>query len=39
MAFIGKSFIVVGGTGGIGFETSKQLLTQGVDVRHSFQTV
>lgn len=33
MAFVGQSFIVVGGVGGIGFETTKQLLNEGVDVR------
>lgn len=36
MAFVGQSFIIVGGAGGIGFETSKQLLNEGVDVRFAF---
>lgn len=36
MPFVGQSFVVIGGAGGIGFETSKQLLNEGVDVSLAF---
>lgn len=32
MAFAGKTVVFVGAAGGIGFETSKQLLSEGVEV-------
>lgn len=33
MSFVGKVAVVVGGAGGIGSETARHLLLQGVDVR------
>lgn len=32
MAFSGKTAVITGGTGGIGFETARHLLEQGVAV-------
>lgn len=35
MSFRGKAAVVVGGTGGIGSETARHLLLEGVEVRRN----